>query len=90
MLPPELSIFRLMVILDGFLEGLSKVQKRVTSQERRATQTDVCLTYALNRSVLQTMMVFHSQQNTFYRLIRIYQHIRISTAPYEKSDEATS
>ena len=50
----------------GWLFG--RIVESVTSQERRATQTDV-LTNALNRSVLQTMMVFHSQQNTFCMLI---------------------
>ena len=57
----------------GWLFG--GIVESVTSQERRAAQTDVCLTFALNLSVLQTMMVFHSQQKTFYVLNVVYQHV---------------
>ena len=41
---------------------------------------------------MQTMMVFHSQQNTFYVFIGIYKHVRIAqlVSLYEKSDGATS
>ena len=79
-----------MAVLDGFF---GRIVESVTSQERRATQTDVCLTYALNRSVFANNDGFSFLTKTLFmcslRYISSYVLAHL-VSPYEKSDGATS